>query len=452
MPIARGHHLKRAGAAPEFLPLTPVEACLIVAAAFLYWNDALRQIFPGIESTSIEFRAVHFIFYGLFCLGLLNIGTPVLDALTRTPLLVAVLALPIVSTLWSIAPQETVQRSIAVIGSSLLGVYLACRLSPLDACRLIGKAATLSAVLSLFLIFFVPSVGLMSEGEYVNVWGGAHLHKNGLGQMTALGSIICLIVLIADGLRRNYILAVGLGLNLLLLAGSRSLTSQLAFVAAVVLLFTMGRFIRFMLDNAIVTGPTLFGAIAIALFALSTEGFVDILASFGKDATMSSRLPLWQLLGGFMEGHWWLGHGYEAFWTDESFAVRVIQKKLHFRPYYSHNGYLEIWLAFGTLGLALVAALIASLVARTMRGLYRHPTDPLLLVSFVYVLMFLLQNSAEATVLQRNNMSWTLGVMLYVAVSNVARERAAWSPSGRSRHRTSIAANVEQPVRRLPVT
>lgn len=423
----------------------------MVAATFLYWNDSLRQIFPGIDNASIEFRLIHFFFYGLFCLGLFNIGTPVFAALARVPLLVVVLALPFVSALWSIAPQETFQRSIAVMGSSLFGIYLACRLRPLDALRLIGIAATLSAILSLILIVFVPSVGLMSEGEYVNVWGGAHLHKNGLGQMTALGAIICLIVLMADGLRQSRFLAVGLVLNLVLLTGSRSLTSQLVFVAGVILLFTMGRFVRIILDNALLTAPVALALIVMTLLTLSSDGLVDILASLGKDATMSSRVPLWQLLEGFMEGHWWLGYGYEAFWSDESYAVRVIQKKLHFRPYYSHNGYLEIWLAFGTIGLTVICALIASLVSRTVRALYRDAANPLLLLSFVYVLMFLLQNSAEATILQRNSMSWTLFVMLYLAVSTARQSQPTALSAARQGNRILVTMDKDRPERRLPV-
>lgn len=436
----------------EAAPLTGVEYGLAVAATFLYWNDALRQVFPGIESASTEFRLIHFFFYGLFGLGLVTIGKPVLVELRRVPLLLVVLALPMVSALWSIAPTETVQRSVAVVGSSLFGIYLACRLPPLDTIRLIAAAATLSAILSLFLIVFVPSVGLMSEGEYVNVWSGAHLHKNGLGQMTALGSIICLVVLMTGGVRRNSFLGLGLALNLLLLAGSRSLTSQLVFVAGVALLFMGGRFVRFIVDNALVTAPLVFAALALLFISLSSGGLVDILASFGKDATMSSRLPLWQLLGGFMEGHWWLGYGYEAFWSDESYAVRIIQRKLGFRPWYSHNGFLEIWLAFGAIGLVLVFAWLLALAGRTMRGLHRNANDPLLLLSFVYLLMFLLQNAAEATILQRNNMNWTLCVMLYIAVAAVSRRRPSEPPPAPRMDRFRVAGDIGQHEQRVSVT
>ena len=179
--------------------LAPWEIGLILSATVLYWNDGLRLMFPGIDSTSIAFRAIHFLFYAAFA-GLIGRDDAGLkQAVNQSPLLAACLLLPLLSVVWSIHPQESAQRGIAVLGSSLFGVYLAMRLKPLDCMRLIGKAATISAACSLILIMFFPAVGLMSEGEYVNVWSGAHMHKNGLGQMTALGAMICLIVLRSDG-------------------------------------------------------------------------------------------------------------------------------------------------------------------------------------------------------------------------------------------------------------
>lgn len=451
MQAGRAHPSSHQSAGSDTAALSLAESCLIIAATFLYWNDILRQIFPGIESTSIEFRLVHFFFYGAFALAVVRMGSRVLDDLRHVPLLLVTLALPIVSALWSIAPVETSQRSIAVMGSSLFGIYLACRLPPLDAFRLIGIAATLSAAVGIILIAFVPSIGLMSEGEYVNVWAGAHLHKNGLGQMTALGAMICLVVLLADGPRRNPVLVAGFILNLALLLGSRSLTSQLVFAVGILLLFTVGRFLRLLVANAVLTIPVGALLLALAVFGLAQFHLVDLLNAAGKDATMSSRVPLWQLLFSFMESHWWLGHGYEGFWSDNSYAVRVIEGKLHFKPYYAHNGYLEIWLAFGALGLALVAALITSLIARTLRGLYRDGNDPLLLLSFVYLLMFLLQNAAEATILQRNVMSWTLFVMLYIAVTNTLRRALASPVAPPRRARLLVTENRLGAVKRLPV-
>jgi exopolysaccharide production protein ExoQ len=164
-----------------------------------------------------------------------------------------------------------------------------------------------------------------------------------------------------------------------------------------------------------------------AAVTMSLDDIVDLLASAGKDATMSSRLPLWQILVNFMEGHAWLGFGYEAFWTEDNPLVRVIEGKLHFRPHYSHNGYIELWLGLGFIGLAMMAALLVDFWRRIFSRLTASDRDPVALFALAYGLTFLLQNTAEVTILMRNHMSWGLFVLFYLLACPPAptRSRAA---------------------------
>lgn len=395
-------------------PLTAVERTFLVAALFLYWTDALRLAFPGGAEVSIAFRLVHFIVYGFF-LGLFAWRrlSP-LEALVSNPLLAAVLVLPLVSTLWSISPQETAQRAVALLGSSLIAIYLALRLDGLAVLRLIALTAALSAVVSFVLIAFVPSVGLMGDGEYAGVWTGVWVHKNGMGQMAVLGALACLVVLLSDGVARGPVALVGFGLNVALVAGSRSLTSQLVLAACIGLMVTAGPCLRLLGRAALPIAVVLLGSALMAAVTLSLDDIVDLLASAGKDATMSSRLPLWQILVNFMEGHAWLGFGYEAFWTEDNPLVRVIEGKLHFRPHYSHNGYIELWLGLGFIGFAMMAALLVDVWRRIFSRLTASDRDPVALFALAYGLTFLLQNTAEVTILMRNHMSWGLFVLIYL--------------------------------------
>jgi exopolysaccharide production protein ExoQ len=411
------------GAAPTVdspaagLPL--YERVIFLSAALIYWTDILRQIFPGVDSASVEFRAIHFGFYGAFIVLLARNIPALLDTIRRAPLLIAFLLLPLVSALWSVNPPETVTRAVALLGSSLFGIYVATHVQARSALHMLGWTAALAALLSLFLIAFVPSVGLMSEGEYVNVWSGAYIHKNGMGQMATLGAIISLILLLTEGVRRNPVLGIGLALNLLLLAGSRSLTSQIVFAASVVLIFTVGRCVRFVFDNVALVGLVVAPIALIIGATVSVDDLFVLLASFGKDASMSSRIPLWQILAGFIENSFWLGYGYEAFFTEANFAIRVIEGKLYFKPYYSHNGYIETWIALGAVGFLAMASLFVRFTWVAAIKLYQDDRNPLYLLCFVYAPLFLIQNTAEVTILQRNSMSWCLFVMLYVYLVRV---------------------------------
>jgi exopolysaccharide production protein ExoQ len=402
--------------------LSMVETCLFLTAAFLYWTDILRLLFPGTDGISATYRLTHFAVYGLFVVALTRDLPGLRRALSATALMVAFLLLPMVSALWSINPSETVQRAITLMGSSLFGYYVAAQVAGRTTLRLLGVTATIAAALSLVLIFAVPSMGRMSEGEYVNVWSGAWVHKNGMGQMCGLGALICLIVLMQEGIRRNWIIAAGLILNTILLAGSRSLTAQLVIVVSVVLLLTVGRFVRFIFANAVLLAVLFTPALLYLVFTVSLDDALRLLTSFGKDATLSSRLPLWQILLNFIGERFWLGYGYEAFFTDANFIVQLIEQRLHFRPWYSHNGYIEIWLALGAVGFACLTTLFVRFAWLAGRMIYRDDKAPLFQLCFVYVPIFLMQNTAEVTILQRNSMSWSLFVMLYVYVALAARD------------------------------
>jgi exopolysaccharide production protein ExoQ len=416
------------------------ETLFILAASLNYWTDLLRLAFPGVDSTSVAFRAIHFAFYAGFA-GLIARRLADFAALVRqVPLLIAFLLLPLLSALWSVNAAETTTRAIALLGCSLYALYLAAQLRPLLVLRLLAWTAALAAGISIVLIFAFPSIGLMSEGEYVNVWSGAFIHKNGLGQMTALGAIISIVLLLAEGARRHPVVVLGLAMNLFLLAGSRSLTSQVVFLACVVLIFTLGRCLRFVVrwsvPLALACAPLVIAVMATA----SLDHLLWLLSSTGKDATMSARVPLWQILVGYIDDRFWLGWGYEAFFTDANFAIRVIEAKLHFKPYYSHNGYIELWLALGAVGVVMLLFLFCRFAWLAARQLYADDQNPLFLLCFVYVPVFLIQNTAEVTILQRNSMSWCLFVLLFGLL--VRETRRAANPVRRSLH--SLAPLTER--------
>jgi exopolysaccharide production protein ExoQ len=224
-----------------------------------------------------------------------------------------------------------------------------------------------------------------------------------------------------EGLRGNRLIAVGLGLNLVLLAGSRSLTSQVVFVASVVLILTVGRFVRFIFRHAaglgMVVAPLLFAIVA----TVTIDDLLSLLAGAGKDATMSSRIPLWQQLLIFIEQRPLLGWGYDAFFTDANYAFRIIEEKIFFKPYYAHNGYLEVLLGLGAVGFAAMIWLFLRFTWMAARQLFLSDSNPLFLLCFIYVPVFIIQNTAEATILQRNSMSWALFVLLFLHLARASR-------------------------------
>lgn len=411
--------------------LPAAELTFVVAASLLYWTDILRLLFPGEGGeVSATFRLSFFVLYGIAVALIARRRDLAWAAVTATPWLMCLLALPLLSTLWSINPQETFNRSIAVMGSSAFGIYVATQIGQHRTLGLLALAATIAAIVSLFLILAVPSIGITQVEEYRGTWKGVYGHKNGFGQMTALGAITCVLAVLNFTGRDRAIYLTGFALNMALLAGSKSLTAQILVVVCLVAIFAIGRFVGAIVRNALPIALLVAPVLLWIALTFSVDDVLQLIVLFGKDANLSSRLPMWQALMPFISERFWLGFGYSAFWNDGTYTVAIISEQLHFRPYYAHNGIIELWLGLGAVGVALFTAVLARFVYLSIHLLVKDGRNPIYLLSFAFAIIMILQNTAESTILLRNSMSWTLFVILSVCVSVDARGRKATASSG----------------------
>lgn len=435
--MASLHDLARTDASAERGSLGRAIDIAVVLAILVYWTEILRILFPGTDGVSAAFRLTHFAIYGMLALVILASHGPVMPALQRAPVLLVFTLLPLASTAWSVEPQETLQRSIALIGCTLLAVHLAAQRSGEEIVALIAAACSLAAAISLALILAVPSLGLMQGegvgGAWAGTWAGAHIHKNALGQMAGLGVVVCLIAWMNPRMAMRPLAGAGLIANAVLIAGSRSLSAQLITVATALLVIGAGTFARLAGQLMLPVAVLLVGAVCYAALSFSLDDVFDLLGAFGKDATMSSRVPLWTLLAEFIQDRWWLGYGYEAFWTEGFHGGRVIESRLYFRPHYAHNGFVELWLGLGAVGVGLFMLLAARLVWSAMRRIIADPADPAALLALGFVGMYLLQNVSEATILARNNMNWVLFATLLLAMVRPAQPASTLPAPARPR-------------------
>jgi exopolysaccharide production protein ExoQ len=417
------------------------EHVFAVVTALVFWTDILWLVFPGVSGApSAMFRSTMLVLYVMIAGVLALKPLLALDALQRSPGLTALLVMPLVSVVWSIAPGETLSRSIALMGSSAFGLYLATHMSETRVLSTVAMASILAAGLSVILIFAVPTIGVMQDGEYVGVWRGAYSHKNAFGGMTALGAVVCLVAWKSARGGATALYASGFFLNLLLLAGSRSLTAQITVLGSVVVFLTAGRVVRAVYDNAIVLASSVAVVTVLCALTLNIHDIAELLESFGKDLTFSARVPLWQLVIPFAEERFWLGYGYEAFWVDGHHAVDIITQRMRFNPIYSHNGILELWLGIGAVGVALFVGVFGRFIFNAMTLLYREPRHPIYLLSLIYSFLLILGNMSEATLLQRNSMSWILLVTLAFMLARDYAGRTASEPH--APHPTALEAAV----------
>jgi len=85
--------------------------------------------------------------------------------------------------------------------------------------------------------------------------------------------------------------------------------------------------------------------------------------------TLSGRKFIWPLVLEFVSQRAWLGYGYESFWTPQH--IEQVSDELQWGVREAHNGYLEVLLSTGLIGLALglvaTAAGLAAAASETIR-------------------------------------------------------------------------------------
>jgi exopolysaccharide production protein ExoQ len=127
----------------------------------------------------------------------------------------------------------------------------------------------------------------------------------------------------------------------------------------------------------------------------------------GKDPHLSKRVDLWGLSVDAIRQRPLLGYGFVAFWNPDSQPAARIREELDWDVPHAHNGYLEILLGLGLIGLGLYAVLFIILTRRALmffiEGDERYRRWPLSLLAITFLYQF-----TEGTILNGNNVNFIL--------------------------------------------
>jgi exopolysaccharide production protein ExoQ len=371
------------------------------------------------------------------------LAVPRLPAVWRaamwSPLIVVLLALAMASMLWSLAPADTLRRCFAITGTTLLGLYLAARFEPRELIRLLGWAFAVIMVLSVVFVAVKPAVGI-SGPPHPGAWRGVFSHKNGLGQ-TMLLALITFGVLGATSRRRGWPIALAIGAaGLLVLSTSKT---PLAVAAVLVIVGLLVWAMHRHPDRAGYLG-------ALAVIAALAAPFVvfvvlePVLTLLGRDLTLTGRTDIWRLVWGAIQQRPLLGYGYSGFWTATMGPVLDIWFVAGWQVPNAHQGFLDLLLAFGAVGLLLYALLLLRTMIRTLRLVRRG--DPWgALWSICVLTLFLIYGFVESNIMEQNKLSWVLFVALAAYAGRPERSRLGRPSSACPRNGTGPTASTRTP-------
>lgn len=338
--------------------------------------------------------------------------------------LCAFVLLALASTLWSANPEVTAKRSLALVGTAVVGTVLGSAWTFESMLRLLRWVVALAAVASLalavsHLLVASPAVEppLAEEGLR-----GVFFHKNGLGRVMAFGA---LTVLLQAFLRRRLLLSDAILLVLFgtLVALSRSATAVLLAALAVAILLTLPLLLRPRLHMTLVGAGLVAAGAVLAVVGLAGLGLEDVAGLLGRDASLTGRMGVWAAAADSIRDRAWVGHGFAGFWVAGYEPAVLVARLARFPDVnQGHNGYIDILLQLGVVGLAVAAGSFALTGARLWRRL-RTGDDRVAAATAAVVAFIIAANLTESSLQQHN-----FFMMLLFAVSASAAASAAPAP------------------------
>jgi O-antigen ligase len=337
----------------------------------------------------------------------------VLDGWAFLPLL----AVALLSISWSDVPGLTARRSLGLLPTTVAGFYLAIRYNFVQQIRLLLPVLKISVVLSF--IFGALHLGRAVD-NLKGPWYGIFTQRNTLGVIMSLSMLVFLLWSLIEPEDRwsAYVWTL---LSFILLLLSRSATGFLS-MSAVILFFLFLRQLRLNPHRgrrAVLVAVLTAGA---GLYFSATH-FAAVVEAFDRDVTLSGRTTIWgaSLLLGMDRP--WIGHGFDAFWLGDQGPSGVVREIAGWDVPGAHNGFLEIWLSLGLLGLALFFLGFVRHTWKSVRYfLEEHRWEGAWAISFLVFLFSV--NLSQSALLSPNYIFWILYVMISCRVCLVTRKRS----------------------------
>jgi exopolysaccharide production protein ExoQ len=339
---------------------------------FVEGNSVERNILIGIIAIGIIVLLVR----ARRTLALLRMNTP----------LVLFLCYGAASILWSDYPDIAFKRWIKALGDLVIVTIVVTDPSPAFAVRrLLARASFILVPASVLIIKYFPALG-----HTYGLWDGRR-HVIGVAEDKNMLGLTCLVLGIGAAWRvlhalrqrnRRHLVVHGpiLLMVLWLFSKANSVTSMACFAMAIAIMIittspTLGR-------RPLLVHSAVFGLLSFAGAVLFLNVGAALVESLGRDPTITGRTALWQQLVG-MNPNVLFGAGFESFWLGP--RIRRLWEIFAWEPNEGHNGYLEVFLNLGLVGVTLLTVVIATGYRNAIGLLRRDPEEGSLRLAYFVV-------------------------------------------------------------------
>ena len=149
--------------------------------------------------------------------------------------------------------------------------------------------------------------------------------------------------------------------------------------------------------------------------------------ALGRDPTLTGRTEVWAFVRALIDQRPLYGYGYEAIFERQDIKDQLFNYVGWPAPN-AHNGYLELWLGTGLIGLTLTLAFLVPATVRAWQRLVADPRSVAPMLACLYLPIYLFRNFSESDLLAQSHITWIVAV---IAALSVSRQRAGrpWAAS-----------------------
>lgn len=334
-----------------------------------------------------------------------------------------------ITCIWGVDPFVSFKRAM----QQLIVIYITfCALSLIGPQRLFDalRAALITSLLICWISLPLTAAAVHppteSDKALIGAWRGFFFHKNIAGAVMALTFIVCGNAWID---RRKWYFALFALLAFVFVVGTKSKTSMALCVG----MLAISNIYRAL------SGNTQKRAILLLMLGFGMVGFLSLYIAyqptierlFADPTAFTGRVSIWRVPLDYLADHPYLGAGFGGFWQvgAQSPAHDYLNQAFQKLTAHSHNGYLEIWVTTGPLGLIMLLVSFLALPAYWFLTGSTRENQHLMVPAFAIWVFVMYQNLLETSFFDKDRQVWVI-FLAAVATAHAtfkARPRPAWN-------------------------
>jgi O-antigen ligase len=341
-----------------------------------------------------------------------------ITAVGQRMLLVAILPVyAMLSAFWSQDPGLSFRSGLSLFVTTLFALYLACRFTHRQQMSLVMLTGACVSMASIAVVLFWPQFGLDHQ-LHEGAWQGLFTQKNVCAEST-LFMLTPALALRGTGRYGQLLQSLYIFMCLVVIFMTQSRTGwaitllYFAFTAGVRVL---GRFER---KDMLPLAGSLFAAMA-GIVVLAVDYPSLIFSVFSRSDTLSGRAQIWTAISASILRRPIGGYGFDAFWSLTQGEASRVFASTGWVVTSAHNGFLNVGLELGFVGVALVGILFFQAFRHANKAF--HPGHSGYIEWCIgIVFLTVVYNLDERTLMATQYLPWILFTVACVGLQRASR-------------------------------